>query len=142
MRRGRSIGRDAVLEWAICGIFGLVILGCLNSLIPRRRWTNLRAPVAMAKLDLMTIRDGLLGFKMDCHRYPTEAEGLGALVVAPKTAAGWKERYLESLPLDPWGHAYIYRCPGPRGEHFLIESFGADGKPGGGGENADVEQTG
>jgi general secretion pathway protein G len=43
------------------------------------------------------------------------------------------------VPLDPWGRPYVYVFPGeanPKG--FDLLSYGADGKLGGEGEDADV----
>ena len=42
------------------------------------------------------------------------------------------------MPKDPWGNPYQYQCcPSQYGEYYLW-SEGADGAPGGEGENADV----
>ena len=78
-------------------------------------------------------------FKLDVGRYPTNAEGLQALVSRPGSANGWNGPYLKggSLPADPWGNAYRYANPGPAGG-IQILSLGADNAPGGDGENADV----
>ena len=77
-------------------------------------------------------------FKLDVGRYPTNAEGLQALVAKPASAGGWNGPYLKGgLPADPWGNAYRYANPGPGGGIEIL-SLGADNAPGGEGENADV----
>jgi general secretion pathway protein G len=66
---------------------------------------------------------------------------LTALITKPSSgpsASGWKSGgYLEKLPKDPWGNAYQYLSPGIHGEVDIF-SLGADGQPGGTGEDADV----
>ena len=42
------------------------------------------------------------------------------------------------MPLDPWGHAYVYKAPGAKGEYEIV-SYGRDGQPGGEGEAADIK---
>lgn len=80
-------------------------------------------------------------FKLDVGRYPTNAEGLQALVARPGSANGWNGPYLKgSLPADPWGNPYRYANPGPGGG-IEIMSLGADNAPGGDGENADVRNN-
>lgn len=78
-------------------------------------------------------------FKLDVGRFPTSNEGLQALVVEPTGVLGWNGPYLRrrELPKDPWGNDYQYRIPGEYGD-IDIFSFGADGQPGGEGENAVV----
>jgi general secretion pathway protein G len=76
-------------------------------------------------------------FKLDVGRYPTAEEGLEALVKKPPAAAAWAGPYLKgSVPVDPWSHPYLYK-PGPGGS-IEIMSLGADGQPGGEGENSDI----
>ncbi len=78
-------------------------------------------------------------FKLDVGRYPSTEEGLEALVKKPGSANGWNGPYLKGgLPTDPWGHAYRYASTGGNIE---ILSLGADGAPGGEGENADIRNT-
>ena len=78
-------------------------------------------------------------FKLDVGRYPSTEEGLEALVKKPGSANGWNGPYLKGgLPTDPWGHAYRYTSSGGNIE---ILSLGADGAPGGEGENADIRNT-
>mgnify|MGYP000492269851 CR=1 FL=1 len=45
--------------------------------------------------------------------------------------------YLKSYRKDPWGNEYVYLCPSPNGD-FEIISYGADGREGGEGFDADI----
>jgi general secretion pathway protein G len=77
-------------------------------------------------------------FKLDVGRYPTNMEGLQALMTAPAAANGWNGPYLKGgLPSDPWGNPYRYANPGPGGGVQIL-SYGGDNAPGGEGENADI----
>ena len=78
-------------------------------------------------------------FFVDNNRYPTSDEGLQALVARPQAAESWNGPYLQKASglTDPWGRPYQYKAPGERGR-FDIFSYGADGAPGGDGEDADV----
>lgn len=78
-------------------------------------------------------------YRLDVGHYPTEAEGLEALLVQPPGVDRWSGPYMkkkESL-IDPWGNPYIYRSPGEHGAYDLY-SLGADGAEGGEDENADI----
>ncbi|CAN7222968.1 type II secretion system major pseudopilin GspG [Acidovorax sp. LjRoot129] len=80
-------------------------------------------------------------FKLDVGRYPTTEEGLDALAKRPGNAASWSGPYIKgNVPQDPWGRPYRYANPGPNGGIEIL-SLGADGAPGGDGENADVRNT-
>ena len=80
-------------------------------------------------------------FKLDVGRYPTTEEGLESLVKRPGTVNGWTGPYLKGgVPADPWGHPYRYANPGPNGGLEIL-SLGADGAPGGEGENADIRNS-
>jgi general secretion pathway protein G len=71
--------------------------------------------------------------------YPTNEQGLNALRVKPEGVDQWNGPYLpKDVPNDPWGRAYMYKFPGEHGEEPEIESYGADGQPGGDGINADI----
>ena len=54
----------------------------------------------------------LNSFEIDCGRYPSTAEGFAPLLARPAGVTNWHGPYLESVPKDPWGHAYVYRYPG------------------------------
>jgi len=98
------------------------------------------AKVGKAKADLAVLRDAIDLFRVDCDRYPTTSEGLGALRDAPSGATGWHGPYLQKdLGTDPWNNPYIYQTPGPNGKDgYMVESYGADGAQGGDGDNADI----
>jgi general secretion pathway protein G len=73
---------------------------------------------------------------------PTTEQGLAALWEKPTIdpPGNWRSPYLRKpVPLDPWGHPYAYLSPGqvnPQGYDLL--SYGADGKVGGEGDDADI----
>jgi len=100
-----------------------------------------QAKVTAAKADIATIMQSLNLYKLDNSRYPTTEQGLQALVSKPTsgpTANGWKTGgYLPKLPKDPWGNPYQFLSPGVHGEVDVF-SLGADGQPGGTGNDADI----
>jgi len=78
--------------------------------------------------DIASIETALQMYSLDKFNYPTEQEGLEALV---------EGGYIQKMSLDPWGNPYEYRNPGERGP-IDIFSLGADGEPGGEDQNADI----
>lgn len=92
-----------------------------------------------ARIQIADLEKSLDLFKLDVGRYPTAEEGLEALVKRPGSAAQWAGSYIKGdvVPPDPWGNAYKYANPGPKGGVEIL-SLGADKAPGGEGENADV----
>jgi general secretion pathway protein G len=118
----------------------LVIIGVLAALIvPNVLNRADDARVTAARTDVNNLMQALKLYKLDNLRYPDAAQGLDALVHKPTTGSvpsNWRS-YLEKLPNDPWGRPYQYVNPGVKGE-IDVFSFGADGQPGGEGNNADV----
>ncbi|MES2319797.1 MAG: type II secretion system major pseudopilin GspG [Pseudomonadota bacterium] len=120
----------------------VVIIGILGALVvPKLMGKPGEARITAAKSDIATLMQALKIYKLDNLRYPTTAQGLQALVEKPNSgpaARGWKGGgYVDKLPKDPWGNPYQYISPGAHGEVDLF-SFGADGQPGGAGEDADI----
>ncbi len=117
----------------------LVILTLVAGVIGPRVLDQLGgAKVKTAHVQISEIEQALDLFKLDVGRYPSDAEGLRALTDRPGTANGWNGPYLrKGLPADPWGNAYQYKFPGRNGGPDVY-SFGADGRAGGDGENADI----
>jgi general secretion pathway protein G len=88
-----------------------------------------RAANTKARADISILEQAVEMYRLDHLTYPTAAEGMQALVAG---------RYIRRLPNDPWGNAYLYTVPGPDGRPFQIASWGADGRDGGSGEDADI----
>lgn len=118
----------------------VVILGILAVLIvPRVVGRTDEARAVAAKQDVATLMQALRLYRLDNGRYPTNEQGLAALVEKPgrePVPANWKQ-YLDKLPKDPWGNGYHYLQPGVRGE-IDVFSLGADAQPGGSGADADI----
>ena len=120
----------------------VVILGILAALVvPKIIGRPDEARVIAAKQDIASLMQALKLYRLDNQRYPTTEQGLQALSARPVTAPvplNWKAGgYVERLPKDPWGNPYQYLNPGVRGE-IDVFSFGADGAPGGDGNDADI----
>ncbi len=118
----------------------LVIIGVLAALIaPNVLDRAADAKVTAARTDVNNLVQALKLYKLDNQRYPTTEQGLESLVRKPGNGVvppNWKP-YLDKLPSDPWNQPYQYLSPGVRGE-IDVFSFGADGKPGGEGHDADI----
>lgn len=117
-------------------IIGLLATGVVLAVLPRLG----DASITKARSDIAAYQSALEMYRLDHFRYPTEAQGLDALVNAPSgvDAARYPDNgYIQRLRDDPWGNPYIYRSPGDFGE-FDILSLGADGAEGGEGTDADI----
>ena len=120
----------------------VVIMGVLAALlVPRLMGRADDARILAAKQDIATLMQALKLYRLDNQRLPTTEQGLQALVVRPTVAPlapNWKTGgYLDRLNKDPWGNPYQYLAPGLHGEVDVF-SYGADGKPGGIGVDADI----
>ncbi|TAN54811.1 MAG: type II secretion system protein GspG [Betaproteobacteria bacterium] len=120
----------------------VVILGILAALVvPKIISRPDEARVIAARQDIASLMQALKLYRLDNQRYPTTEQGLQALASKPSAAPippNWKAGgYIERLPKDPWGNAYQYLSPGVHGE-IDVFSFGADGAPGGEGNDADL----
>ncbi|MFM7735529.1 MAG: type II secretion system major pseudopilin GspG [Alphaproteobacteria bacterium] len=122
----------------------LVIIGLLATLVaPNFIGQSEKAKPKAARAQLENIRNALDMYQLDVGRYPTTEEGLTALRQRPSSAPRWSGPYLrDELPMDPWGKPYVYRSPGEGGGNYDIQSYGADGRSGGDGNNADVSLSG
>ncbi len=118
----------------------LVIIGLLASLAAPRVIKYLGgAKSSTANVQIERLSGVLDLYRLEIGRYPSESEGLLALMQAPADAAGWNGPYLKKAGAldDPWGKPYVYRRPGQYGEYDLY-SLGADGQEGGEGEDKDI----
>lgn len=117
----------------------VVILGILAAVVvPRLMDRPDEARAVRARQDIQAVMTALNMYRLDNFGYPGTELGLEALVKAPPGAANWRAGgYLDRLPVDPWGNAYLYLNPGRHGE-IDVWSHGADVRPGGEGANADI----
>ena len=118
----------------------LVIIGVLAALIVPNVLNRADDARSMAaRTDVNNLVQALKLYRLDNQRYPSAEQGLAALVSKPTVEPippNWKP-YVDKLPNDPWNRPYQYINPGIKGE-FDVMSFGADGQPGGEGNDADV----
>jgi general secretion pathway protein G len=118
----------------------LAIMGMLAAIIAPQVIRYLgTSRTQTAKVQIQYVMQGLELFRVDVGRYPTQQEGLQALVNSTPSAPNWNGPYLkkESALQDPWGNPYIYQIPGQHGE-VDVYSLGSDKAPGGTGEAQDV----
>lgn len=93
--------------------------------------------------DIKTFSTAVDLYEADNGDPPTTQQGLQALLdkpTSPPVPRNWQGPYLKSkLEVDPWGHDYVYKCPGqtnPNG--YDIMSYAKDGQQGGTGKDEDV----
>jgi len=116
----------------------MVILAMLAAIVGPKLFTKVgKGKQAAAKTQIEMLGQALDSYRLDTGHYPNTSQGLNALVTNPGVE-GWDGSYLKkALPNDPWMKPYQYQSPGTHGDYDLF-SYGADGAPGGEGENKDV----
>lgn len=138
---GRSRVRGAQAGFSLIEIMVVVvIMGILAALVvPNLLDRPDQARAVAARQDIGALMQALKLYRLDNGRYPSNAQGLQALVEKPSVGpvpANWR-KYLERLPNDPWGAGYQYLNPGTHGE-IDVFSLGSDGQPAGEGAQADI----
>jgi general secretion pathway protein G len=118
-------------------IIGLLATVVIVNVLPTRD----KAMQEKARADIALIEQGLEMYRLDNFNYPTAEQGLAALQAPPANLAQpdryRQGGYLKRLPNDPWGKPYQFANPGTHGA-IDIFSLGADGAPGGSGNDADI----
>src|SRR5204863_1004570 len=112
----------------------LVILGILAAIVvPKFAGRTEQARQTAAQSQIATVSTALDAFEVDNGYYPKGKNGLQDLVVQPRDAHNWKGPYMKNaIPNDPWGHPYIYECPGKHNPtSYDLMSMGFDGRVGG-----------
>ncbi len=123
----------------------VVILGLLVAVVvPKILGRTDDARQTAAKVQVRNIEQAMHLYKLDTGLYPSTEQGLEALVSKPTIGViprRYREGgYLAKVPMDTWGHPFLYRSPGADGKReYELVSLGADGKPGGEGYDADLE---
>lgn len=118
----------------------LAILGLLAAIVGPQVIKYLgSSKTQSAQVQAKNVVASLNLFRLDAGRFPTQQEGLQALIKAPPSVPDWNGPYLpdEAAITDPWGKPYLMKIPGDHGE-VDVYSYGSDGAPGGTGEAKDV----
>lgn len=118
----------------------LAIIALIAGLVAPRLMSSFgRAKSQAAQIQLTNLKGALQLYYIDVGRYPTEAEGLNALVIAPEGSNGWHGPYVDGTTalLDPWKRPFIYHSPGATLPFDLL-TYGRDGKSGGSNEDSDI----
>lgn len=118
----RRRGMTLIEIMVVITILGLIMAAVGVSVIPKLE----EAKQDTARLDIKNIQSALKLYYTKKGKYPDTGTGLRALV---------ETQNLDKIPLDPWGHEYVYMNEG--GKPVLI-SYGADGTQGGEGSDADI----
>ncbi|KAK0351409.1 hypothetical protein LTR94_025063 [Friedmanniomyces endolithicus] len=121
----------------------IVIIGLLATVVAINVLPSQdRAMVGKARADIAVLEQAVETYRLDNLNFPTDQQGLQALVSAPSGLAQpdryRQGGYIRRLPEDPWGNPYHYRRQSAHGQQFDVYSFGADGKEGGEGDDADL----
>lgn len=136
-RSEHETGFTLVELMVVIVIIGLLATIVIINVLPSQD----RAMTQKAKADIALIEQGLEMYRLNAMSYPSSGDGLQALVRPPASLTDTTRYqaggYIKKLPNDPWGRAYVYANPGQHGA-FDIYTLGADGAPGGTGENADI----
>jgi len=120
-----------ITELIIVMIIIVLLAGLAVRFVPQRIDDGRRARTLA---DLSNVEKALDEFRLHVGRYPTQSEGLFALVEDPGSTSGahsWKGPYLKRLPVDGWSNEFVYVCPGRVSTDFDLYSLGKDGKEGG-----------
>lgn len=134
-RNGRRAG-ITLIEMLVV----VTIIALFAALVaPRMFRQSDKARVTAAHAQINSFMTALGAYKLDTGVFPSTEEGLQALRTKPANLDQWQGPYLpQEIPVDPWGHAYVYKYPGEHGDEPDVICYGADGQPGGDGTNADI----
>jgi general secretion pathway protein G len=137
--RSRSRRRKATTGFSLIEMLvAVAIIGLIVGLVGPAAMRQLQSSrVNTTEAQIGQIRTAIDIFAIDTGRVPSETEGLAALVSNVGAVPGWNGPYMRDgqLPMDAWGRAFLYRF---EGDQVQVMSLGADGQPGGTGNNADI----
>lgn len=123
----------------------VVILGLLMTLVvPKVLGRQEQAQVQKAAIDIEMLSGALTMYKLDNFNFPSTNQGLEALIKKPSgkpEAKNWRSGYVNRLPKDPWGNAYVYVQSGSNSKGYDIISYGSDGKKGGAASASDISSA-
>lgn len=117
----------------------IVIIALLASIVTPLYFRHVRkAKLSTAKTQIKMLEQAIFDFRLDIGKLPEGGNNLQELFRNVSGSEKWDGPYLKAtMPKDPWGNEYVYTCPGEHSEFDLV-SYGADGQPGGSGDNTDI----
>jgi general secretion pathway protein G len=118
----------------------LLILALLATIAAPRVTKYLRqAKTQTARIQVEALSAAVDSFHLDTGRFPSNAEGLNALVEKPADGSDWDGPYVKKRDslIDPWGHPYLYHYPGRHGD-YDVYTLGSDQREGGEGDARDI----
>jgi general secretion pathway protein G len=134
-RRPRQAGVTLIEMLVVVTIIALFAALVVPSMFKRADM----ARVTQARAQINSFMTALGAYKLDTGLFPPSELGLQALRVRPANVTQWAGPYLpKEIPMDPWGHPFLYKYPSEHGDEPEIISLGADGTPGGDDINADI----
>lgn len=137
VRRNPKAGLTLLEMMVVLAIIALIA----GLAAPRLMESYGRAKSRTAEVEMTNLKGAIRLFYLDVGRYPAEAEGLNALLVAPAEATNWHGPYLDDATglNDPWGRPFLYKSPADT-QPFAIMSYGRDGRAGGTNEDSDISR--
>ncbi|HVR54878.1 MAG TPA: type II secretion system major pseudopilin GspG [Pseudorhodoferax sp.] len=117
----------------------MVIIGLLAAYVAPRYFSQVgKSEVRAAQAQIAALTSALNTYRLDVGQFPSDEQGLAALLTRPAGVGRWDGPYLQKgVPADPWGRPYLYKSPGEHGD-FDLYSLGKDGQAGGSGDAADL----
>lgn len=144
--KGNRMNRKNRSAFTLVEIMAVVIIIGLLAAVAAKNFMGQtdRARVKTTQATLKVLQEQIMMFKLDTGRYPTEEEGLKALIEQPSDVENWEPAgYLQSttVPKDAWNNEFVYQLNPESGKPFVVISYGADGQEGGEGYDADLFST-
>ena len=135
-RRKRSRRGITLIEMLVV----VTIIALFAAIVGPRLFKNVdTARRTSTKTQIANFMNALGQYKLDTGSFPPTEWGLQALRVKPESVSQWAGPYLQQeVPMDSWGRPFQYKYPGDHGDEPDILSLGADGQPGGEGNDADI----
>lgn len=131
-RRTRTMKGFTIIELLIV----MAILGMLAVMVAPNLFNQADGARRDAVLSqISSLGSALDAYRLDVGQYPDSMDGL---VRNNSGRSTWNGPYLRGdVPVDPWGNAYVYESTG---RDYTLLSYGADGRPGGEGNDADISR--
>lgn len=118
----------------------IAIIGLLASVVAPKLIGRIgKSKPVIARAQIESFGTALETYRLDTGEYPSQEQGLRALIKRPNDSLNWHGAYLRKkvIPDDPWGESYIYKYPGENDDYDLL-SYGKDKRKGGEEEDADI----